>query len=108
MLGKAAKLGRSSIGSSWFPCWQYRLANRLGLQVSFPVVLFFGSFGLMVIGLFGNAVDLVLNPFSRAGSGQTQIVCSMFSDVGLRMGEAFGCSTDPIPITAAAARKKAA
>ncbi len=70
--------------------------------------LFFGSFGLMVIGLFGDSVDLILNPYTRAGSGQTQIVANMFADVGLRLPAAFGCSTAGIPVVMSEPKKKAA
>jgi hypothetical protein len=60
---------------------------------------------LEVIGIFGAAaVDLVVNPYTRAGSGQVEIRGSMFVDVGLRWPAAFGASDGPI----ATARRKAA
>jgi hypothetical protein len=72
--------------------------------------LFFGSFGLMVLELFGESVDLIIDTFTRGTTAQTVITANMFADVGLRMPAAFGLTTDPIPVSRqgepAAAKKK--
>lgn len=59
--------------------------------------MYFGTFNLMVIGLWGG-VDLILNPYSRANSGQTIITASIYTDVGVRLPQAFGRSITPVPV----------
>ena len=70
--------------------------NRVATAAVDNGKIFFGAFALMVIGIFGAGVDLVVNPYTRAGSGCVEIKAHLFCDVALRWPGAFGVSTEPL------------
>jgi len=58
----------------------------------------FGDFSQVVIGSFGQAADLVVDPFSLAVKGQTRIVINSYVDVGIRRAKSFAAMTDALTV----------
>lgn len=56
--------------------------------------LIYGDWSQVIIGSWGDVVDLVVDPFSQAVSGQTRIVLNAFVDVGVRRAEKFVVAED--------------
>jgi hypothetical protein len=50
----------------------------------------------MTIGIWAS-VDLVVNPFSRALSGQVDIVANLYCNLALRLNPAFGVADIAVP-----------
>lgn len=49
----------------------------------------FGDFSQVIIGIWGNGLDLMVDPYSLSTSGQLRIVAFQTADVGLRHEESF-------------------
>jgi hypothetical protein len=61
--------------------------------------IFFGEFSQMTVGIWGNAADVVINPYSRAQTALVELVVNLFCDVAIRLPRAFGiASGTPLPL----------
>jgi HK97 family phage major capsid protein len=56
--------------------------------------LVFGCWSELVIGMFGPGVELTVDPYTLARTGQVRIVASLFMDVGVRNAAAFAVMDD--------------
>jgi len=70
---------------------QYRAAvtnNVLNNQV------FFGNWEELVIGIFGNGLDITPNPYTRAKEGVIEMTINTYADIALRHAQSFVISSD--------------
>lgn len=56
----------------------------------------FGDFSQAIIGIFGNGVDLVVDPFSLAINGMVRITANLYVDVGVRRANSFATMVDAL------------
>ena len=63
-------------------------------EVNTPEI-FFGSWSQLVIGIW--AADIVNNPYTRAVSGQTELVANLFCSIGIRRPACFGVCSITVP-----------
>lgn len=56
--------------------------------------ILFGDFSNVVLGSFGQGVDLAIDPLTRAVQGQTRIIVNSFVDVGIRQAKAYAAFKD--------------
>lgn len=56
----------------------------------------FGNFEDLVLASFGDGLDLVVDPFSLATSGQVRVVINAFADVGVRRAASFSAMKDAL------------
>ena len=54
----------------------------------------FGNFADLLIGVFGNGLDVVVDPYTNAAKRAVRVVASMFCDVAVRHAESFAAITD--------------
>jgi Phage capsid family len=52
--------------------------------------IFFGLFSMLAIGIWGDSVDLLINPYTFAATGVTEITANIFCSCVVRMPRAFG------------------
>lgn len=57
-------------------------------------LVFFGNFRDLVLGMFGEGLDLTFNPYSRDTDATVRIVAHAFVDVGIRHPASFVVSSD--------------
>lgn len=55
-----------------------------------------GDFRNLVMGIFGQAADVVVDHYTLATSGQTRIIVNFFCDVGIRRAEGFAAMQDAL------------
>jgi HK97 family phage major capsid protein len=58
--------------------------------------IIFGAFDHLVLGSFGNALDLVVDPVTRAVQGQSRIIINSYVDAGVRLPGAFAAMKDAL------------
>lgn len=58
--------------------------------------IIFGNFEDVILASFGQGIDVVVDPFTLATSGQTRIVCTALADVGIRRAVAFAAMKDAL------------
>jgi HK97 family phage major capsid protein len=56
----------------------------------------FGNFEDVILTSFGEGVDVVVDPFTLATSGQTRVVCTSLCDVGIRRAASFAAMKDAL------------
>jgi hypothetical protein len=54
-------------------------------------IIFFGAFAFMTVATW--ALDLVINPYTRATSAQVDITANLFANIGIRLAKGFGVIT---------------
>lgn len=60
--------------------------------------LIFGDWSQVFIGQFGPGVELIVDAFSMAKTGQVSIVANLFADVAVRYGASFAVMTDGLTV----------
>lgn len=60
--------------------------------------LIFGDWSQVFIGQFGPGVELIVDAFSMAKTGQVSIVANLFADVGVRYGASFAVMSDGLTV----------
>jgi HK97 family phage major capsid protein len=82
-------------GSNGVGQWEFstQVPSNLGTGNNLNALIY-GDFSQVLIGSFGEAVDLVIDPYSRAVQGITRIVAHAFVDVAIRRGERFVTAKD--------------
>lgn len=60
--------------------------------------LIFGDWSQVFIGQFGPGVELIVDAFSMAKTGQVSIVANLFADVGVRYGASFAVMADGLTV----------
>lgn len=60
--------------------------------------LIFGDWSQVFIGQFGPGVELIVDAYTLAKSGQVRVVANLFSDVAVRYGESFAVMADALTI----------
>lgn len=58
--------------------------------------LIFGDWEALVLASFGDGVDLIVDPYTLAVSGQTRIVAHSLADVGVRRAASFAAMKDAL------------
>jgi len=58
--------------------------------------IIFGNFADVVLASFGDGVDVIVDPFTLATSGQTRIVVNSLCDVGIRRAASFSAMKDAL------------
>lgn len=58
--------------------------------------LIFGNFNDVVLASFGEGIDLIVDPFTNATSGQTRVIANSYVDVGIRRAASFGVMKDAL------------
>src|SRR5690625_2200680 len=56
--------------------------------------LIYGDFSQLILASWGDSIDLLVDPFSRATTGETRVILNAFADVGIRRPEKFIRVTD--------------
>jgi HK97 family phage major capsid protein len=79
--------GYNSAVSSVVPA---NLAKGLGINLS---ALIFGNFNDLFVGNWGG-MDLTIDPYTAAGTGQVRLIANTFWDVALRRVQSFATITD--------------
>jgi hypothetical protein len=79
-------------------CWSSITNPRSSPQVDVNRI-FFGSWTNCVIATWGPGFTILVDQFSRAGSAQVRLHCSLWADIGLRHGRAFGYSDVITPLS---------
>jgi len=60
--------------------------------------LIFGDWSQLFIGLFGDGVELIVDPYTLAVSGQVRITSNLFGDIGVRYAASFAAMTDALTV----------
>ena len=58
-------------------------------------ILTFGDFSSLVMGSWGNGLDLRVDPFTNSNTGGTRIVGLYLVDFAVRTPKSFSCSVNP-------------
>lgn len=58
--------------------------------------LIFGNFNDIVLASFGEGIDLIVDPFTNAVSGQTRVIANSYVDVGVRRPKSFAAMLDAL------------
>ena len=58
----------------------------------------FGDWSQLLIGQFGAGVELVVDPYTLASTGQVRITANLFCDIAVRHAESFAVMTDAITV----------
>lgn len=58
--------------------------------------IIFGNFADVLLASFGDGVDVIVDPFTLATSGQTRIVVNSLCDVGIRRAASFAAMKDAL------------
>jgi HK97 family phage major capsid protein len=58
--------------------------------------IIFGNFEDVILASFGPGIDVVVDPYTLATTGQTRIVCTALADVGIRRAVAFAAMKDAL------------
>lgn len=58
--------------------------------------IIFGDWSQLFIGLFGGAVELIVDPYTLAPAGQVRINANLFADVAVRYAASFAAMTDAL------------
>lgn len=58
----------------------------------------FGDFSQAIIGIFGNGVDLVVDPYTIAVNGMVRIIANLYVDIGVRRANSFATMTDALTV----------
>ena len=78
-----------------FSCLGYPVVSVTTLTDGTDVnLLIFGNWQELIWATFGNGMDVVVDPYTRAGSAQIVITSNMFVDAAVRHATSFTCSTD--------------
>lgn len=72
--------------------YKVHVTNNLSHETKTNLIL--GDFSYAMIGVWGDAVDLVVDDKTLARSGQVRVVVNMFADVALRQPKAFSYSSN--------------
>jgi HK97 family phage major capsid protein len=57
-------------------------------------IMVFGNWSDLIIGTWGNALDVVVDPFSRASRAEVVVTTNLFVDVAVRRPKSFAVSAD--------------
>ena len=60
--------------------------------------ILFGDFSQIVLGSFGQGLDLVVDPLSRAVQGQSRVIVNSYVDVGVRRAASFAAMKDALTV----------
>ena len=58
--------------------------------------LIFGDWSQLFIGMFGDAVELIVDPYTLATTGQVRVTANLFADIGVRYPTSFAAFTDAL------------
>lgn len=58
--------------------------------------IIFGNFNDVVLASFGEGIDLIVDPFTNATSGQTRVIANSYVDVGIRRPKSFAAMKDAL------------
>jgi HK97 family phage major capsid protein len=58
--------------------------------------IIFGNFNDVVLASFGEGIDLIVDPFTNATSGQTRVIANSYVDVGVRRPASFAAMKDAL------------
>lgn len=57
-------------------------------------MLAFGDWSQIMVALFGGGVEIIVDPYSLASTGQVRITANLFADVGVRVAMSFATMED--------------
>jgi len=57
-----------------------------------------GDFSQVIIGQFGTAADVVVDPYSKAEQGLTRVIINAFADVAVRRAAYFAAIVDALTV----------
>lgn len=58
--------------------------------------LIFGDFSQLFVGLFEGGIELIVDPYTLATTGQIRITANLFADIALRYAQSFAAMTDAL------------
>jgi hypothetical protein len=58
--------------------------------------ILFGNWADLILASFGEGVDMVVDPFTLATTGQTRVVVNSLADVGVRRAASFAAMKDAL------------
>jgi len=69
-----------------------------GTSTSVCSAVVFGNFSDLVLAQWGNALDIIVNPYSRDTEGIVRITASTFVDAGVRRPASFAAMLDALTV----------
>lgn len=69
-----------------------------GTAIGVASAIIFGDFSQVLIGQFGQGIDLVVDGYSKATSGITRVVANSFVDVAVRRAASFAAMKDALTV----------
>ena len=70
------------------------------LVVVAPLIekLMVGDWSQLFVGLFGSAVEMIVDPYTLATTGQVRVTANLFADVAVRYAASFAAMTDALTV----------
>jgi HK97 family phage major capsid protein len=84
------------VGNPWFASNNVPDNLTKGSATAICSAIIFGNFADVVLASFGEGVDVIVDPFTLATSGQTRVVCNSLCDVGIRRAASFSAMKDAL------------
>lgn len=69
-----------------------------GSSSSVCSTIIFGDWSQLFVGMFGSGVELIVDPYTLAATGQVRITANLFADVAVRYAASFAAMTDALTV----------
>lgn len=69
-----------------------------GTSTSVCSTLIFGDWSQLVVAQFGPGVEIIVDPYSLATTGQVRITANLFADIGVRYASSFAAMSDALTV----------
>ena len=84
------------VGQPWMSSNQSPDNLTKGTASGICSAIIFGNWADVILASFGDGVDLIVDPFTLATSGQTRVVVQSLCDVGVRRAASFAAMKDAL------------